>query len=99
MIHRLRRLGSSLLVLGCVGIAGCGADEEVLPAPPTQPPASTPAMAPSEAPSEAPTPPAPVADKPPTHSRIQFVEGFQAGAAKAQPGDILFVYVGLHNPT
>lgn len=31
--------------------------------------------------------------------RIQFVDGFAEGAARAKEGDVLFVYVGLHDPT
>ena len=96
MRTREKRLGGLLhptamllLLTLFLGLAGCGAEEPAAPpGPPTEP---------SEATDEA-TPPAAGEASEAAARRIEFLDGFAAGAAKAKDGDILLVYVALHNP-
>lgn len=110
----IRFAGTCLLALALL-LSGCGDDDATptsdqassptrAPAevPTDEPPARAPGTIPTEeasgpeATDAPPTAPAAPAD---ASRRIQFVDGFAQGAALAKEGDILFVYVGLHDPT
>jgi hypothetical protein len=85
--HLLRIVGPVALFAGVLSLAACGDDE---PANTTSP----------ELPAPEAAPPTPLPPTPTEAKTLTFVDGFAAGAKKASdPDDVLFVYVGRHNPT
>ena len=89
-------LGVALLAVTSLMLTACGGDDAGT-RDTTQPPTAEQASPPADE-TSGPDIAAPAPD-PTTTATIEFLEGFAAGAAKAKPGDVLFVYVGQHHPT